>query len=84
MRCTTLKIRPRTILETKLTNHSSTVSLLNSNSSVKYMRQGTLYIGGVRALFVRNLLEGRSKWSASQASLHFLETRLRGSFGKGF
>jgi len=26
---------------------------------------------------VRNLVEGRSTWSASQASLHLLETRLR-------
>jgi len=59
----------------------------------KYMRQGTLYIGesdlgrkvrGVGALFVRNLLDGRSKLRAFQASLHLLETRLRGRFGKGF
>jgi len=33
---------------------------------------------GVGVSFVKNLLEGRSKWSASQASLHLLETRLRG------
>ena len=32
---------------------------------------------GVGLSFVRNLLEGRSKWTASQASLHLLETRLK-------
>jgi len=41
-------------------------------------------VRGVEASFVRNLQEGRSKWNASQASLHLLETRLRGDFGKGF
>jgi len=39
---------------------------------------------GVGVSFVRNLEKGRSKWSASQASLNLIETRLRGSFGKGF
>jgi len=58
------------------------------------MKQGTLYIGqivtwgarlrGVGASFVRNLIKGRSKLSASQAILHLLETRLRGGLGKGF
>ena len=38
----------------------------------------------VEASFVRNLLEGGSKWSVSQASLHLLETMLRGGFGKDF
>ena len=31
--------------ETKLTNHSSRVSLINSTSSVNYMTQDILYIG---------------------------------------
>jgi len=39
---------------------------------------------GVWVLFVRNLLEDKSKWSASQASLHLLKNRLRGDFGNGF
>jgi len=38
---------------------------------------------GVGVSFVRNLLEGRSKWSVSQASLHLLETRLKGILEKG-
>jgi len=39
---------------------------------------------GVRVSFVRNLLGGRSKWSATHASLHLLEIRLKGIFGNDF